>query len=192
MEDLKARVAVLRRVDSSLRAISAISSFCVTEFGNCDWTSGPGIECILEDTASLLYCCFVAERNDTEFRHSSSGAIRGRYSTETASTRKAKRPAFISHGDATVDSFRREPYFAAEYLNDVLSGGDEQELMVPRRRVAEAFGGISKRAGNAKLKATRLYRTLSPKRNSELKSMNSMLKAMGLRLAVRPMGEWSL
>ena len=101
-------------------------------------------------------------------------------------TRKAKTPAARSHDDATVESLRRDPPFAAEYLNGVLADGDERELMVALRRVAEAFGGISKLAGKAKLNATTLYRTLSPKGNPELKSMNSMLKAMGLRLAVEP------
>jgi probable addiction module antidote protein len=85
-----------------------------------------------------------------------------------------------------AESLRRDPPFAVEYLNGVLADGDERELMVALRRVAEAFGGISKLAGKAKLNATTLYRTLSPKGNPELKSMNSMLKAMGLRLAVEP------
>ena len=101
-------------------------------------------------------------------------------------TRKAKRTKSLSHEDATVDSLRRDPLFAVEYLNGVLADGDERELMVALRRVAEAFGGIAKLAGKAKLNATTLYRTLSPKGNPELKSMNSMLKAMGLRLAVEP------
>lgn len=104
-------------------------------------------------------------------------------------TRKAKRPATRSHEDATVESFRRDPSFAADYLNDVLADGDERELMVALRRVAEAFGGISKLASRTKLNATTLYRTLSPKGNPELRSMNSMLKAMGLRLAVRPISK---
>jgi probable addiction module antidote protein len=73
----------------------------------------------------------------------------------------------------------------------VLADGDEQELMVALRRVAEAFGGVSKLAHKAKLNATTLHRTLSPKGNPELKSVNSMLKAMGLRLAVRPNGKSS-
>ena len=106
-------------------------------------------------------------------------------------TRKAKRPASRSHEDATAESFRRDPSFAADYLNGVLADGDAQELMVALRRVAEAFGGVSKLAGKAKLNATTLYRTLSPKGNPELRSMNSMLKAMGLRLAVRPIGKSS-
>ncbi|HLN49589.1 MAG TPA: hypothetical protein VK251_08750, partial [Steroidobacteraceae bacterium] len=106
-------------------------------------------------------------------------------------TRKPKTPAARSHEDATVESLRRDPPFAAEYLNGVLADGDEQELMVALRRVAEAFGGISKLAGKAKLNATTLYRTLSPTGNPELKSMNSMLKAMGLRLAVEPIHKTS-
>lgn len=85
-----------------------------------------------------------------------------------------------------MESLRRDPLFAVEYLNGVLADGDERELMVALRRVADAFGGISKLARKAKLNATTLYRTLSPKGNPELKSMNSMLKAMGLRLAVAP------
>ena len=106
-------------------------------------------------------------------------------------TRKSKTPAARSHEDATVESLRRDPAFAAEYLNGVLADGDKRELMVALRRVAEAFGGISKLAGKAKLNATTLYRTLSSKGNPELKSMNSMLKAMGLRLAVEPIHDAS-
>jgi probable addiction module antidote protein len=103
----------------------------------------------------------------------------------------AKRSTSRSHEDATVESLRRDPSFAADYLNDVLVDGDEKELMMALRRVAEAFGGISKLASKTRLNATTLYRTLSPRGNPELKSMNSMLKAMGLRLAVRPIGKSS-
>jgi probable addiction module antidote protein len=104
-------------------------------------------------------------------------------------TRKSNELASRSHEEATVESFRRDPSFAAEYLSGVLADGDEQELMVALRRVTEAYGGISKLAGKAKLNVTTLYRTLSPRGNPELKSMNSILKAMGLRLAVRPIGK---
>ena len=105
--------------------------------------------------------------------------------------RKAKRPATKSHEDATVESFRRDHHLRRITLNGVLADGDEAELMVALRRVAEAFGGISKLASNTKLNATTLYRTQSPKGNPELKSMNSMLKSLGLRLAVRPIGKSS-
>ena len=57
--------------------------------------------------------------------------------------------------------------------------------MVALRRVAEAFGGIPKLADKTKLNPTTLYRTLSRKGNPEIRSMTAMLRAMGLRLAVR-------
>jgi len=86
-------------------------------------------------------------------------------------------------------SLRKDPTFAVEYLNDVLEDGDEKELMVALRRVADAFGGVPKLAEKTKLNATTLYRTLSRKGNPELRSMTSMLKAMGLRLAVQPISK---
>lgn len=86
-----------------------------------------------------------------------------------------------------MESLRKNPKFAVEYLNDVLEDGSEEELMVALRRVAEAFGGIPRLADKTKLNPTTLYRTLSRKGNPEIRSMTAMLKAMGLRLAVRPL-----
>jgi probable addiction module antidote protein len=92
-----------------------------------------------------------------------------------------------SHERATIESFRRNPQFAAEYLNAVLEDGDQDELMVALRRVATAFGGVSQVAEAADLNATTLYRTLSRRGNPELKSLTAILKAMGLRIAVQPL-----
>ena len=52
--------------------------------------------------------------------------------------------------------------------------------------MAEAFGGVSQVAKEANLNATTLYRTLSVKGNPELKSLNALLRALGLRSAVQP------
>ena len=93
----------------------------------------------------------------------------------------------ISHEEATIESFRNDPKFAAEYLNAVLEDGEEAELMLALRRMAEAFGGVSKVAEESKLNATTLYRTLSSKGNPELKSLNALLRALGLRIAVQPL-----
>jgi probable addiction module antidote protein len=101
-------------------------------------------------------------------------------------TRKAKTSAFRNHEEATIESFRKDPKFAAEYLNDVLEDGDQEEVMIALRRMAHAFGGVPKLAERAKLNATTLYRTLSREGNPELRSMAALLKAMGLRLAVQP------
>jgi len=42
----------------------------------------------------------------------------------------------ISHEDATIESFRRDPAYAAEYLNAVRADGSQEELMSALRRVA--------------------------------------------------------
>jgi len=91
------------------------------------------------------------------------------------------------HEEATIESFRKNPAFAAEYLNSVLEDGDQEELMIALRRMSNAFGGVQKLAHRTKLNAKALYRTLSPKGNPELKSLRALLKAMGMQLAVRPL-----
>jgi probable addiction module antidote protein len=101
-------------------------------------------------------------------------------------TRKAKPVPSRSHEEATVESFRKDPVFAAEYLNSILEDGDQEELLVALRRLSRAFGGMSKLAQDAELNVTTLYRTLSSKGNPELKSLTALLRAMGMQLAVRP------
>jgi probable addiction module antidote protein len=100
---------------------------------------------------------------------------------------KTKSRVSRSHEDATVESFRKDPAFAAEYLNSILEDGDQEELMIALRRMAKAFGGVQKLAGQAKLNANTLYRTLSPKGNPELRSLRAVLRAMGMQLTVRPL-----
>lgn len=102
-------------------------------------------------------------------------------------SRNPKTTAARSHDVATIESFQKNPKYAAEYLNAVLEDGDEEELLMALRRVAEARGGVQKLARRAKLNATSLYRTLSPHGNPELRSLTALLKAMGMRLAVRAM-----
>ena len=97
-----------------------------------------------------------------------------------------RRAASRDHEEATLASFRRDPRFAAAYLNAVLVDGDQSELMVALRYMARAFGGVPQLAIHAGLNATTLYRTLSPNGNPELRSMTSLLEAMGMRLAVQP------
>lgn len=95
--------------------------------------------------------------------------------------------ARLSHEKATIESFRRDPEFAAQYLNIVLLDGDRAELMLALRRMAQAYGGIAALARKADLNSNTLYRTLSPKGNPELKSLAALLRAMGMRLAVQTM-----
>ncbi|HEY5864814.1 MAG TPA: addiction module antidote protein [Candidatus Tectomicrobia bacterium] len=98
-----------------------------------------------------------------------------------------KTPLHRSHDEATINSFRKDPQFAAEYLNAILEDGDQQELLTALRYLAAAFGGVPLLAEQAELNATTLYRILSPRGNPELKSLLALLKALGLRLAVQPL-----
>ncbi len=93
---------------------------------------------------------------------------------------------YRSHEDATVESFAKDPEYAAEYLNAVLEDGDEAELLVALSRIAKAFGGVTSVADQADLNATSLYRTLSEHGNPELKTLVRVLRVMNLGLAVRP------
>ena len=90
---------------------------------------------------------------------------------------------YISHEEATVQSLKRDPEFAAEYLNAILEDGTQEELMTALRRIAEAYG-MKDVAEAAHLNPKTLYRTLSPAGNPELKSFQAILGAMGMRLAV--------
>jgi probable addiction module antidote protein len=93
---------------------------------------------------------------------------------------------YISHEEATIESFKKDPEYAAEYLNAVLEDGDQEELMLAMRRVASAFG-MKEVAESSKLNPKTLYRTLSSAGNPELRSFQAILGAMGMRLAVTPL-----
>lgn len=99
-----------------------------------------------------------------------------------------KRTATVSrtHEDATVASLQADPKFAAAYLDAVLEDGDQEEFLLALRRLSDACGGVTTVAARAELNPTTLYRTLSANGNPELKSMRSLLRALGLRLSVEP------
>jgi probable addiction module antidote protein len=92
-----------------------------------------------------------------------------------------------THEEASVEMFRNDPELAAEYLNSVLADGDESDLMLALRDLSKAFGGVQEVARQAEVNANTIYRTLSDQGNPELKTLSSILKAMGMRLAVQPL-----
>jgi len=51
---------------------------------------------------------------------------------------------YRSHDDATVESFAKDPEYAAAYLKAVLEDGDAAELRVALARMALAFDGKPK------------------------------------------------
>ncbi|MBB4286699.1 DNA-binding protein [Roseospira goensis] len=86
-----------------------------------------------------------------------------------------------------AEMFRADPAFAVELLNDILADGDQAELLITLRQMSKAFGGVPRIAEQAGLNPTQLYRTLSERGNPELRSLQAILQAMGLRLAVQPL-----
>ena len=91
------------------------------------------------------------------------------------------------HDDAMAELYHGDPAFALEVINGILEDGDQAELLIVLRQMAQAFGGVQAVAEQAHLNPTQLYRTLSPKGNPALSSLSAILKAMGLRLAVQPL-----
>ena len=105
---------------------------------------------------------------------------------KTTNAKKAAK-AHRSHQEATAESFRRDPKFAAAYLNAVLGDGDRAELMAALRYVTEAFGGASAVAEKTRRNSTARYRTLSSRGNPKLKSFMEIMKAVGMRILVEPL-----
>jgi probable addiction module antidote protein len=91
-----------------------------------------------------------------------------------------------SHEEATIERFRRDPPFAAEYLDAILKDGDEGELLQALQRLSKAFGGVAEIANRAELNTKSLYRALSARGNPEMKTLVAILKAMGMRLSIKP------
>lgn len=50
---------------------------------------------------------------------------------------------YISHEKATIQSLKRDPRLATEYLNAVLEDGTREELLLARRRL-EFSGSMSR------------------------------------------------
>ena len=90
----------------------------------------------------------------------------------------------ITHEESTIRSLEEDPAFAAEYLSEVFEDGDQEEIMRALRRVSEAYGGVAHLASLSNLNSNTLYRTLSPRGNPELKSLLSILSALGFKLSV--------
>ena len=77
-----------------------------------------------------------------------------------------------------------DPKEAAAYLDAALEDGDRPAFLLAIRNVIDALGGMTQIARRTGLNRENLYRLLSEKGNPELNSLEKLLKALGLRLAV--------
>jgi len=93
------------------------------------------------------------------------------------------------HDDFMAEVFRKDPTYAMELLNDILQDGAWDEAMIVLRQMSKAFGGVGEVAKKSGLHGKTLYRTLSPKGNPQVSTLDAVLRAMGLRLAVQPLSQ---
>ena len=78
----------------------------------------------------------------------------------------------------------RDSHEAEEYLNAALEEDIPDLFLVALRNVTEAQGGVAQLADKTKLNRESLYKMLSERGNPELKSLDALLHALGVRLAV--------
>jgi len=88
--------------------------------------------------------------------------------------------------DLIAESFRKDPAYAVDLLNDILEDGEPAELLTMLRQMSKAFGGVGEVAKQANLNGNSLYRTLSSQGNPQVSTLSAILRTMGLRLAVQP------
>jgi probable addiction module antidote protein len=70
----------------------------------------------------------------------------------------------------------------------MMEEADQDELIAALTRIARVCGG-SRLVEKIELNGGALYRALCLRGNPELKSAAALLKAMGIRLAMQPIGE---
>jgi probable addiction module antidote protein len=83
----------------------------------------------------------------------------------------------------------QDPENAAGYLTAVLEENDPDALLIALRDVAKARGGMAAIAERTHIRRETLYKMLSDKANPAFKGVASILRGMGLELAVKPITE---
>ena len=96
----------------------------------------------------------------------------------------------VSHHEREVAELRADRELAVEYLRAALESVDNPDdragALLALRTVAEAYGGLGAVAAEAGISRESLYKALSAKGNPTLKTILAVLKAVGMRLSVKP------
>ena len=93
--------------------------------------------------------------------------------------------ASVSHRKQVIERLRARPKLAAAYVQAAIEAGDQGALLLALRTVAEARGGMTMIAEKAGLKRESVSRALSASGNPRLSSLNAILSATGLQIAVK-------
>lgn len=78
----------------------------------------------------------------------------------------------------------RDPEYAIVYVETALEDGGIEEFLYALRQVAAAQGGIQKLAEESRHGRESLYKSLSKQGNPHIKTLDDILHALGLRIAV--------
>jgi probable addiction module antidote protein len=101
-------------------------------------------------------------------------------------TAEKKYDRSVPHDLVMRESLRKDPAFAAGYLELAMREGSREELLIALRQVAKAFGGVAKLADKTGLNENTLYRTLSAKGNPRLDTFVKVCNAVGMRIHITP------
>jgi len=95
----------------------------------------------------------------------------------------AKRVTSVSYDEVFL-KYLADPATASAYLKISMEDEDPRIFLTALARVAKANGGVAMLAKKTGLNRENLYRTLSPKGNPKLESIDAMLRSLGMRLSV--------
>ncbi|MEH2223684.1 helix-turn-helix domain-containing transcriptional regulator [Nostoc sp.] len=93
-------------------------------------------------------------------------------------------PKSTSYHENLIQDLKNPPE-AAAYIEVVLEEGDQKMLSKALKNVIEARGGIDRLSAQVKELYNKLDQMLSEKGEIEFYSLNSLLDALGLHLAVK-------
>lgn len=94
----------------------------------------------------------------------------------------SKKAVSVPYEDLLLEDLK-DPAEAAAYLEAAIEEDDPAVFLLALRQVAKARG-MAAVARKAKLGRESLYKALSENGNPELRTVNNLLHAMGLRLSV--------
>jgi probable addiction module antidote protein len=94
----------------------------------------------------------------------------------------SKKTASVAYEEILLEDLK-DPAEAAAYLQAALEDKDPAVFLLALRQVAQAQG-MANVARKAHVGRESLYKTLSENGNPELRTINRLLHAMGLRLSV--------
>ena len=84
-----------------------------------------------------------------------------------------------------LDERLQDPISAIGYLNACLEDEEPEVFLLALRDVARARGGLEKLAESASLNPEHVVRMLSELGNPELRTLETLLDALGFRLAIK-------